>query len=160
MPLRSETADAETEIQLQREHRIRTCDLHFVIRAAAPAGLQGSSYLIISLGARLPQIRMNARRGNSGQLSLTTCLLNVLGCIARLFTTLVLTQASCNPLRMLLERAGTAAAGPEARWRVQDMLNFAGTALQTVLNGVLLAQTVRTARGRGGGGPVPAAKPA
>lgn len=57
-------------------------------------GLQASTILVISFGSRLPQIAMNMKRGNSGQLSLVTCLLNVLGCIARLFTTLVMTQVS------------------------------------------------------------------
>ena len=35
---------------------------------------------------------MNVRKGSSGQLSLVTCAMNVAGCFARMFTTLVLTQ--------------------------------------------------------------------
>ena len=40
----------------------------------------------------MPQIVMNVRKGGSGQLSITTCGMNVAGCFARMFTTLVLTQ--------------------------------------------------------------------
>lgn len=75
--------------------------------------LQGSSMLLLSLGSRVPQIVMNWRRGNTGELSLTTSLLNFSGNIARLFTTCVLTQ---------------------------DALILAGTGLQTVMNGILVAQ--------------------
>lgn len=55
-------------------------------------GLQASTILIMSFGARLPQIVMNYQRGNSGELSLITCVLNVMGCITRMFTTFVLTK--------------------------------------------------------------------
>ena len=56
------------------------------------AGLQASTIFIISLGGRVPQIVMNVRNGGSGQLSMVTCGMNVAGCFARMFTTLVLTQ--------------------------------------------------------------------
>ena len=52
-----------------------------------------STIFIIALGGRLPQIVLNWRRGDTGELSLTTCVLNVFGCAARIFTTNVLTQA-------------------------------------------------------------------
>lgn len=38
---------------------------------------------MIALGGRLPQIVMNLRRKESGELSLTTCLLNLMGNITR-----------------------------------------------------------------------------
>ena len=53
---------------------------------------------MISLGGRIPQIVLNHQRGNSGELSLISCGLNVLGCIARAFTTIVLTKVSGPPL--------------------------------------------------------------
>ena len=40
----------------------------------------------------MPQIAMNVRNGHSGQLSAITCGMNTVGCFARMFTTLVLTQ--------------------------------------------------------------------
>ena len=45
--------------------------------------LQASTICIIALGGRLPQILLNMRRGGSGELSLTTCLLNLMGNITR-----------------------------------------------------------------------------
>ena len=59
--------------------------------------LQLSTIFIISLGGRVPQIRMNLERGDTGELSLLTCGLNALGCYVRLFTTLVLTKVPCSP---------------------------------------------------------------
>ena len=61
---------------------------------ATVAVLQASTILIISFGGRIPQIVMNHQRGDSGELSLLTSLLNVLGCVARIFTTLVLTKVA------------------------------------------------------------------
>ena len=58
------------------------------------AALQASTIAMIALGARMPQIWMNYKRGNSGELSLLTCLLNVMGCFARIFKTLVLTKVT------------------------------------------------------------------
>ena len=62
------------------------------------AGLQASTIVMIAVGARIPQIVMNYKRGNSGELSLLTCLMNVMGCVTRLFTTFVLTKVSSSPL--------------------------------------------------------------
>jgi hypothetical protein len=59
--------------------------------AALLASLQASNIAIMALGSRLPQILLNMKRGNAGMLSVTTCVLNVLGNAARIFTTLVLT---------------------------------------------------------------------
>lgn len=56
------------------------------------AGLQASTVGIISLGGRVPQIWMNYRRGNSGELSSATCALNLAGNAARVFTTFILTK--------------------------------------------------------------------
>lgn len=79
--------------------------------------MQASTIAMISLGARIPQIWMNHKRGNSGELSLLTCLMNVCGCFARMFTTIVLTK---------------------------DTLNLIAAVVQAVLNGVLLYQTLKT----------------
>ena len=59
--------------------------------------LQASTIAIIALGGRVPQILMNIRRGNSGELSIITTGLNVIGCAIRVFTTIVLTQVLCSP---------------------------------------------------------------
>lgn len=81
--------------------------------------LQASTIFIVALGGRLPQIVLNARRGDSGQLSGATSALNLAGNAARVFTTVVLTG---------------------------DFLNLVGALVQAVLNGTLLAQCVATAR--------------
>ena len=81
--------------------------------------LQASTIFIVALGGRLPQIVLNARRGDSGQLSGATSALNLAGNFARVFTTVVLTG---------------------------DFLNLVGALVQAVLNGTLLAQCVATAR--------------
>jgi mannose-P-dolichol utilization defect protein 1 len=100
--------------------------------------LQASTIFIVALGGRLPQIVLNAKRGDSGQLSGATSALNLAGNFARVFTTVVLTG---------------------------DFLNLVGALVQAVLNGTLLAQCVATAKrgkkggsgeGGGGGSPVPA----
>lgn len=44
--------------------------------------------IVIMLGARLPQIYKNWKEGGTGQLSIITCAINVVGCVARLFTTI------------------------------------------------------------------------
>ena len=90
--------------------------------------LQASTIFIVALGGRVPQILLNARRGDSGQLSAATSALNLAGNVARVFTTLVLTG---------------------------DGLNLAGACVQGVLNSVLLGQCWRTfvrRRAAGGGG--------
>lgn len=81
--------------------------------------LQASNILTMALGSRLPQIILNMRRGNAGVLSVMTCLLNVAGNSARIFTTVVLTG---------------------------DMLLMAGYLSQGMLNTVLLCQSIGTAR--------------
>jgi mannose-P-dolichol utilization defect protein 1 len=83
------------------------------------AVLQASNILTMALGSRLPQIILNMRRGNAGVLSVMTCLLNVAGNTARIFTTVVLTG---------------------------DMLLMAGYLSQGMLNTVLLCQSISTAR--------------
>jgi hypothetical protein len=67
----------------------------------------------------MPQILMNIRRGDSGELSMISTGLSVAGNAARVFTTLVL---------------------------VKDPLILATAASQLLLNGVLLWQTIDTAR--------------
>lgn len=80
--------------------------------------LQASTISIVAIGGRIPQIVLNIRRGNSGELSITTSALNLAGNMARMFTTLVLTQ---------------------------DSLLFIANAVQGVLNTVLLWQTAMSA---------------
>lgn len=80
--------------------------------------LQASTISIVAIGGRLPQIVLNIRRGNSGELSITTSALNLAGNMARMFTTLVLTQ---------------------------DSLLLIANAVQGVLNTVLLWQTALSA---------------
>ena len=67
----------------------------FLLSPACPrsllATMQASNIAVMALGSRLPQILLNMKRGNAGMLSVTTCLLNVAGNAARIFTTIVLT---------------------------------------------------------------------
>eukprot|EP00879_Flechtneria_rotunda_P014180 GHRR01014817.1.p1 GENE.GHRR01014817.1~~GHRR01014817.1.p1 ORF type:complete len:240 (+),score=75.00 GHRR01014817.1:984-1703(+) len=81
--------------------------------------LQASNIVTMALGSRLPQIVLNMRRGNAGVLSVTTCILNVAGNAARIFTTIVLTG---------------------------DLLLLGGYLSQGTLNTILLCQSVGTAR--------------
>lgn len=83
--------------------------------------LQASNIITMALGSRLPQIILNMRRGNAGVLSVTTCLLNVAGNAARIFTTIVLTG---------------------------DMLMLGGFLSQGTLNSILLSQSLTTAQQR------------
>uniref|UniRef100_A0A383WNW5 Mannose-P-dolichol utilization defect 1 protein homolog n=1 Tax=Tetradesmus obliquus TaxID=3088 RepID=A0A383WNW5_TETOB len=83
--------------------------------------LQASNIVTMALGSRLPQIILNMRRGNAGVLSVTTCLLNVAGNAARIFTTIVLTG---------------------------DMLMLGGFLSQGTLNSILLSQSLTTAQQR------------
>lgn len=83
------------------------------------AVLQASNIITMALGSRLPQIILNMRRGNAGVLSVMTCILNVAGNTARIFTTVVLTG---------------------------DMLLMAGYLSQGTLNTILLCQSIGTAR--------------
>jgi hypothetical protein len=85
------------------------------------AALQASNIITMALGSRLPQIILNMRRGNAGVLSVTTCLLNVAGNAARIFTTIVLTG---------------------------DMLMLGGFLSQGTLNSILLFQSLSTAKQR------------
>ena len=81
--------------------------------------LQGCSALIMALGGRVPQIILNYKRGNSGELSGASTALSVAGNLARVFTTLTL---------------------------VNDPLILATAASQLVLNSILLSQILATAR--------------
>jgi mannose-P-dolichol utilization defect protein 1 len=81
--------------------------------------LQGCSALIMALGGRLPQIILNFRRGNSGELSGVSTGLSVAGNLARVFTTLTL---------------------------VGDPLILATASSQLVLNSILLYQILETVR--------------
>jgi hypothetical protein len=82
--------------------------------------LQMSTIVVMAVGARLPQIWLNVRRGNAGVLSVATCVLNVAGCVVRIFTTLVLTG---------------------------DAIILWGCATQLALNAVLLYQAAVTPPG-------------
>ena len=81
--------------------------------------LQASSVLLLALGGRMPQILLNLRRGNSGELSIFSTGLSVAGNVARIFTTLTL---------------------------VGDPIILAAASSQLVLNSILLFQTLETAR--------------
>ena len=87
--------------------------------------LQASTIAIVALGGRLPQILMNHKRGDSGQLSAATSALNLAGNAARVFTTLTLTG---------------------------DGLNLVGAFVQAGLNATLLFQCYATHRRRRPGG--------
>lgn len=73
-----------------------TCIWQLKLCSVCSTALQAGTILIIALGGRLPQILLNARRGNSGELSTSTCALNLAGNLARVMTTLVLTQVCPN----------------------------------------------------------------
>jgi hypothetical protein len=62
-----------------------------VVHRQVLSALQLSTIVVMAVGARLPQIWLNVKRGNAGVLSPLTCLLNVAGCVVRVFTTAVLT---------------------------------------------------------------------
>jgi mannose-P-dolichol utilization defect 1 len=81
--------------------------------------LQGCSALIMALGGRVPQIILNYRRGNSGELSGASTGLSVAGNLARVFTTLTL---------------------------VGDPLILATASSQLVLNSIVFYQILETAR--------------
>ncbi|GMH45216.1 hypothetical protein BSKO_13173 [Bryopsis sp. KO-2023] len=81
-------------------------------------GLQALTIAILAIGGKFLQIWENLRRGNSGELSIITCGLNVAGTVARMFTHLTMTQ---------------------------DWLNVGATGLFFVLSVILLHQTLVTA---------------
>jgi hypothetical protein len=68
--------------------------------------LQAGSVVLLALGGRLPQILLNLRRGGSGELSLVSCGLSLVGNLARVFTTAVLVR---DPI--ILGSAGTQVGG-------------------------------------------------
>ncbi|KAL4420223.1 hypothetical protein ABPG77_011047 [Micractinium sp. CCAP 211/92] len=86
---------------------------------AVLTALQAGSVALLALGGRLPQILLNLRRGDSGELSLLSCALSLAGNLARVFTTLTL---------------------------VGDPIILGSAALQAILNGILTWQTVVTAQ--------------
>jgi hypothetical protein len=81
--------------------------------------LQGFSAFLLAFGGRLPQILLNIRRGDSGELSMTSTALSVAGNAARIFTTLAL---------------------------VGDRIILATALSQLMLNSTLLYQCIQTAR--------------
>ncbi|KAG2438499.1 hypothetical protein HXX76_005050 [Chlamydomonas incerta] len=81
------------------------------------SGLQLSTVAVMAIGARLPQIALNLRRGDAGVLSVATCILNVAGCVVRIFTTVVLTG---------------------------DAIILGGCVTQLILNAILLYQAAMT----------------
>lgn len=86
---------------------------------AVLTSLQTGSVVLLAVGGRMPQIVLNMRRGDSGELSLVTCALSLAGNMARVFTTLTL---------------------------VKDPLILGSAATQAILNGILTWQTIDTAR--------------
>ena len=89
-----------------------------VCSIAALQFMQACSAVLLALGGRLPQIILNIRRGNSGELSSASTGLSVAGNLARVFTTISL---------------------------VGDPIILATAASQLVLNSILLYQTMVTA---------------
>jgi len=79
--------------------------------------LQAFSVLLLALGGRIPQIVLNIRRGNSGELSIISTGLSLAGNLARVFTTLVL---------------------------VGDPIILASAASQLLLNSILMYQILET----------------
>lgn len=83
------------------------------------AWMQVPNIAIQSLGVKMPQIYLNWTRGSSGVLSRFTCLLNVLGNLARVFTTFIITK---------------------------DLLLLVSVSIQLALNSILLIQTLMSHR--------------
>ena len=81
--------------------------------------LQSLVIVILAVFGRLPQVFLNFKRGNSGELSFGSTLLSVLGNIARVFTTWAL---------------------------VHDVIIMATAVSQLILNSILLAQIMDTMR--------------
>lgn len=79
--------------------------------------LQAFSVLLLALGGRIPQIMLNIRRGNSGELSIISTGLSLVGNLARVFTTVVL---------------------------VGDPIILASAASQLALNSILMYQILET----------------
>ncbi|CAG9466976.1 unnamed protein product [Pedinophyceae sp. YPF-701] len=110
-----------------RRAAVATCSLAaaawWLASGACPpevlSALQACTIPMLALGGRVPQIVLNFRRGNSGELSGATCALNLAGNVARVFTTAVLTQ---------------------------DRLMLVAAATQGVLNLTLLLQCYGTAK--------------
>ena len=152
--------------------------------------LQVGSVAVLALGGRLPQILLNVRRGDSGELSLISCGLSLAGNLARIFTTAILVR---DPIILgsattQVRRGGGLADGQQGGlcacrrcvgprgvrsgthgrsgllWACFPTCvpYFAG--MQAMLNGVLTWQCIDTARRLGGssqaGGGTPAAQPA
>ena len=68
--------------------------------------LQAGSVVLLAVGGRLPQILLNLRRGDSGELSMISCGLSLAGNLARMFTTMTLVG---DPI--ILAAAGTQVGG-------------------------------------------------
>ncbi|KAG2430659.1 hypothetical protein HYH02_013657 [Chlamydomonas schloesseri] len=94
------------------------------------AALQLSTVAVMAIGARLPQIWLNIKRGDAGVLSVATCVLNVAGCVVRVFTTVVLTG---------------------------DVIILGGCVTQLILNAILLYQAAMTSRKKAAAAAVAAA---
>lgn len=125
---------------------------------AALTALQTGSVALLALGGRMPQIALNVRRGNSGELSLLSCLLSFVGNLMRVFTTatlvgdpLLLASASTQVrwvgdrrVRLVCGRVMAASASmPNASPALPSLLCSSSQAL---LNGILTLQCVDTMR--------------
>uniref|UniRef100_A0A7S4L975 Mannose-P-dolichol utilization defect 1 protein homolog n=1 Tax=Guillardia theta TaxID=55529 RepID=A0A7S4L975_GUITH len=87
------------------------CTLSFVVLCAAQLSLPKEllPWLIyvnipFIFGSTVPQILANARQGHTGQLSILTCFLKLVGCCVRIFTTI--TQIGLDPGLLLGYFAG------------------------------------------------------
>ena len=124
-----------------------------LVSPAVLAALQGWSTLIVAFGSRVPQIVLNHRRGNTGELALTTCALNVAG-EGPAVTHEPPAEHRGGAHSPQPPLAGNAARVLTTLALTQDGLLLASSVLQLLLNGTLVAQCVHTAthrRGRGAG---------
>jgi hypothetical protein len=84
-------------------------------------GMQVAVGFAMSVGARIPQIVLNMRRGNTGELAVISFALSTIGNIIRVFTTMVLTS---------------------------DIILLASTVMQALLNGIITVQCLQTEMAR------------
>lgn len=94
--------------------------------------LQASSVVVLALGGRVPQIVMNIQRGNSGELSILSTGLSLLGNFARVITTMVLVKdvlILSSSISQAVLNAILLWQCLQTRWRAQNKLQFQSSAL-------------------------------
>lgn len=96
------------------------------------AALQASSVVVLALGGRVPQIVLNIQRGNSGELSILSTGLSLLGNFARVITTMVLVKdvlILSSSISQAVLNAILLWQCLQTRWRAQNKLQFQSSAL-------------------------------